>query len=63
MWLWPQSWQAATWPPRAAVRQRSMADMTLSWARLTWPALAVRQAGLCEKTQNDPNRKQTKTTK
>ena len=45
MWHWPQSWQAATCPPRAAVRQRSMADITLSWARLTWPALAVRQAG------------------
>src|SRR3954463_5233302 len=39
-----QSAQRATWPPSAAVRQRSMADMTLSWPRLTWPALAMRQA-------------------
>ncbi len=45
MWLWPQVSQAATGPPRAAVRQRSMAAMTSSWARLRWPALAVRQAG------------------
>lgn len=36
--------QRATWPPSAAVRQRSMADMTLSWPRLTWPALALRHA-------------------
>jgi hypothetical protein len=27
------------------VRQFSMADMTLSWPRLTWPALACRHAG------------------
>ena len=40
---WPQSWQAATWPPSAAVRQFSMADITLSWPRLTWPALVLRQ--------------------
>ena len=37
--------QRATCPPRAAVRQLSMADMTLSWPRLTWPALALRHAG------------------
>jgi len=43
--VWAQSWQAATWPPRAAVRQHSMADITLSWPRLTWPALALRQTG------------------
>ncbi len=36
--------QTGTWPPRAAVRQRSMALMTLSWPRLRWPALAARQA-------------------
>ena len=36
--------QRATCPPRAAVRQLSMADMTFSWPRLTWPALALRQA-------------------
>src|SRR5437773_3848556 len=29
----------------AAVRQRSIADITLSWPRLTWPALARRHAG------------------
>jgi hypothetical protein len=40
-----QSSQRATCPPRAAVRQLSMADMTLSWPRLTWPALALRHAG------------------
>src|SRR5712691_1544601 len=40
-----QSSQRATCPPRAAVRQLSMADMTLSWPRLTWPALARRHAG------------------
>src|SRR5882724_3029443 len=37
--------QRATCPPRAAVRQLSMADITLSWPRLTWPALARRHAG------------------
>ena len=36
--------QRATCPPRAAVRQLSMADMTFSWPRLTWPVLARRQA-------------------
>ena len=36
--------QRATCPPRAAVRQLSMADMTFSWPRLTWPALALRHA-------------------
>lgn len=45
MWLWPQSWQAATCPPSAAVRQHSMADIALSWPKLRWPALALRQAG------------------
>jgi hypothetical protein len=30
----PQSSQASTWPPSAAVRQFSIADMTLSWVRL-----------------------------
>src|SRR5215467_9542183 len=34
--------QRATWPPRAAVRQFSMALITLSWSRLTWPRLASR---------------------
>ena len=33
------------WPPRAAVRQFSIADITFSWSRLTWPALALRHAG------------------
>ena len=36
-----QSSQRATWPPSAAVRQLSIADITLSWPRLTWPALAL----------------------
>src|SRR5437762_13672911 len=39
-----QSSQRATWPPSAAVRQRSMADITFNWSRLTWPALARRHA-------------------
>jgi hypothetical protein len=30
-----QSSQRATWPPSAAVRQRSMADITFIWSRLT----------------------------
>jgi hypothetical protein len=37
--------QLSIWPPSAAVRQVSIADITLSWARLTWPACAARQAG------------------
>ena len=32
--------QRATCPPSAAVRQLSIADITFSWPRLTWPALA-----------------------
>src|SRR5580704_13533439 len=40
-----QSSQRATCPPRAAVRQLSIADITFSWSRLTWPALACRHAG------------------
>src|ERR1700730_11875469 len=32
----------STCPPSAAVRQRSMADITFNWSRLTWPALAER---------------------
>src|SRR5216683_5118827 len=36
--------QRPTWPPSAAVRQRSIADMTFIWPRLTWPALAWRHA-------------------
>ena len=36
--------QRATWPPSAAVRQRSMADITFIWSRLTCPALALRHA-------------------
>ena len=39
-----QSSQRSTWPPSAAVRQVSIADMTFSWPRLTWPALALRHA-------------------
>src|SRR5882724_2939333 len=37
--------QRATWPPSTAVRQRSIADIALSWPRLRWPAWARRQAG------------------
>src|SRR5262249_36786478 len=35
-----QSSQRATCPPRAAVRQLSMALITFIWAGLTWPRLA-----------------------
>ena len=45
MWMWSHFSQRATWPPSAAVRQRSIADITFSWPRLTWPALALRHAG------------------
>src|SRR6267154_3036652 len=45
MWVWSHFSQRATWPPSAAVRQRSIADMTFSWSRLAWPALACRHAG------------------
>src|SRR5215831_6505536 len=38
-------WQRATWPPSAAVRQRSIALITFNWSRLTCPRLASRQAG------------------
>ena len=41
--------QRATWPPSSAVRQRSMADITLSCSRLTWPALALRHAAPCSR--------------
>jgi hypothetical protein len=34
--------QRATWPPSAAVRQRSMALITFICVRLTWPRLASR---------------------
>src|SRR4029077_5300007 len=44
MTVWAQSSQRATWPPSATVRQRSMADITFSWSRLTCPALARRHA-------------------
>ena len=42
---WAQASQRSTCPPNAAVRQRSIADMTFSWPRLTWPAWDARQAG------------------
>src|SRR5580693_2597763 len=42
---WAQASQRSTCPPNAAVRQRSIADMTFRWPRLTWPAWDARQAG------------------
>src|ERR1700720_950962 len=45
IWVCTHFSQRATWPPSAAVRQFSIADITLSWPRLTWPALARRHAG------------------
>src|SRR3954468_20838553 len=41
----PQSSQASTCPPSAAVRHCSIADITLSWARLRCPAWAARYPG------------------
>src|SRR5262245_55177695 len=51
MTVWPHAslTQRATCPPSAAVRQRSMADITFSCPRLTWPRLASRQAASCWK--------------
>ncbi len=45
MWVCEHFSQRATWPPSAAVRQLSIADITFNWPRLTWPALAWRHAG------------------
>ncbi len=44
---WLHLAQAATCPPSVSVRQASIADITLSWLRLTCPALARRHAGPC----------------
>jgi len=44
MTVWAQFSQRSTCPPSAAVRQRSMADITFNWSRLRCPALAERQA-------------------
>ena len=49
MCRWPHFVHAATCPPSASVRQVSIADMTLSWARLTCPAWARRHAGPCSR--------------
>src|SRR6266849_8048335 len=45
IWVCAHFSQRATCPPSAAVRQRSIADITFNWPRLTWPALALRHAG------------------
>src|SRR6516162_116913 len=39
-----QSSQRSMWPPSAAVRQVSIADITFNWVRLACPALALRHA-------------------
>jgi hypothetical protein len=44
MTVWEHFSQRSTWPPSAAVRQRSMADITFNCSRLTCPALAARHA-------------------
>src|SRR3974390_2870645 len=41
--------QRSTWPPSAAVRQRSIAVVTFNWSRLTCPALAARHAAPCSR--------------
>jgi len=45
--VWPHAAfsQRATYPPSAAVRQRSIALITFNWSRLICPLLASRQAG------------------
>jgi hypothetical protein len=40
IWLWAHCSRRATYPPSAAEREFSIAEITLSWGRLTWPALA-----------------------
>src|ERR1700716_3027705 len=45
IWVGEDFSQRATCPPRAAVRQLSIAEIVFNWPRLTWPALALRQAG------------------
>jgi hypothetical protein len=45
IWVCAHFSQRETCPPRAAVRQLSIADITFSWPRLRWPALALRHAG------------------
>src|ERR1700680_5209736 len=42
IWVCAHFSQRATWPPSAAVRQRSIALMTFNWPRMTWLALARR---------------------
>src|SRR6516162_230416 len=42
-----QSLQRMTWPPRVAVRQFSIADITFNCSRLTRPTLALRHVGPC----------------
>jgi hypothetical protein len=48
----PEARQEAASAPlvrRAAVRQRSIADIVFNWTRLTWPALARRQTAPCSR--------------
>src|SRR5271170_3722342 len=51
MTSWAQSSQRTTCPPRAAVRQFSIADIAFNWPRLTWagvgltPSLAMAAEG------------------
>src|SRR5208283_1028498 len=45
VWVLLSFSQRATWPPSAAVRQRSIALITFIWPRLMCPALARRHAG------------------
>src|SRR5271166_3597717 len=51
MCVWPHAAfsQRATWPPSAAVRQRSIALITFNWSRLAWPRLVSRHAGPCSR--------------
>src|SRR5215472_3812047 len=49
MSLCAQSSQRMTWPPRVAVRQFSIADITFNCSRLTRPTLALRHVGPCSR--------------
>src|SRR3979411_2150025 len=56
MTVWAQPSQRATCPPSAAVRQRSMADITFIWSRLTCPTLARRHAAPWSRKISDTSR-------
>ena len=56
VWLHAAFSQRATWPPSAAVRQRSIALITFNWSRLAWPRLASRQTEPCSRRMSASSR-------